>query len=406
MKEIKGGVNAPKGFASYGLHCGVKRKRKDLALIVSEESCVYAGVFTRNIVKAAPVVWNQNIALRKNNIKGIIINSGIANACTGEQGYEDAKEMAMITADSIGAKSEEVLVASTGIIGQMLPMEAITKGIKEIGTKIGTSNEDAKFAAEAIMTTDTFSKEIAVEMELNGKKVRIGGMAKGSGMIHPNMGTMLGFITTDVTISQSVLYTLLKETVDDSYNMISVDGDTSTNDMVLVLANGKSDSVKIIPGTVEYEVFKEAFLYVNKELSKMIVKDGEGATKFIEVEIRGMKNESEAKKMAKAVITSNLVKTAFFGEDANWGRILCALGYSKADFDPAKIVLTYHGKNKKIRLIENGEPIVFDENKASEILKEKEIKVVVDCYQGEAKAVGWGCDLSYDYVKINGEYRT
>jgi len=400
------GITSPKGFFAAGSHTGIKKKRHDMAMISSDRPCHYAGVFTKNIVKAAPVVWNMERLKNKDQISGIIINSGNANACTGEKGYLDTIKMAEVMGECLNIDKQNVLVASTGVIGVPLDMDTVVNGIKKTVALKSQSDDAALEAAKGIMTTDTYPKYKAVSVLIDGKEVTIAGMAKGSGMIHPNMGTMLSFITTDANIQGELLNKLLKETVNDTYNMISVDGDTSTNDMVLVLANGASETQELLEGSKEYALYKEAFYELNRELSKTIVKDGEGATKFIEVDICGMDSKEEARKMAHAVITSNLVKTAFFGEDANWGRILCALGYSGASFDTNKINVEYVSKAGKIALLENGQPLKFDEDYALEILKEKEIKVCVTCHQGEYSATGWGCDLSYDYVKINGEYRT
>lgn len=406
MEWMSQGINSPKGFYCAGIHSGVKRKRKDLTMITSDTPCTYAGVFTKNIVKAAPVAWNQQRLEANDLIKGIIINSGNANACTGVKGYEDAVTMAESLAQELGYNKEEVLVSSTGVIGVNLPIDKIRQGIKNITKLKSRSLESAKDAAEGIMTTDTFSKTRTVKVIIEGKEVILSGMSKGSGMIHPNMGTMLSFVTTDVAIDAKLLNKLLKEVINDTYNMISVDGDTSTNDMVLVLANGESGVKPLVEHSADYEVFKQAFYQLNEELAMLIVRDGEGATKFIEVEVEKMTSKIEARKMVHAIITSNLVKTAFFGEDANWGRILCALGYSGASFDPNKVKVEYISNNGKLVLLENGQPVLFDEEYALEILKETDIKVLVTCYQGDECAKGWGCDLSYDYVKINGEYRT
>lgn len=406
MEWMSHGINAPKGFYCAATHCGVKRKRKDLTMIVSDSPCSYAGVFTKNIVKAAPVIWNQQRLEANDLIKGIIINSGNANACTGSQGYRDAVSMAEKFGNELGFTKEEVLVSSTGVIGVNLPMDRISSGIKDVVKLKSRTIESANDAAEGIMTTDTFSKIKTVKIMLDHKEVILAGMSKGSGMIHPNMGTMLSFITTDASIDPALLNKLLKEVINDTYNMISVDGDTSTNDMVLVLANGESGAKSLEENSADYEVFKKAFYQLNQELAMLIVRDGEGATKFIEVEVTEMTNKVEARKMVHAVITSNLVKTAFFGEDANWGRILCALGYSGASFDPSKVKVEYISQSGKITLLEKGQPVLFDEEYALEILKETDIKVLVTCCQGNESAKGWGCDLSYDYVKINGEYRT
>lgn len=406
MKVLSQGITAPQGFSAAGIFCGIKRKRKDLSMILSDVPCTYAGVFTRNIVKAAPVIWNQQILKQGTKVRGLIVNSGNANACTGIKGMEDAETMARVFAEQVGANTQEILVASTGVIGQNLPMEKIKKGILDIVTVADKGRAAAINAAEGIMTTDTFMKEMAIEFDCDGENVRIAGIAKGSGMIHPNMGTMLSFITTDAKIDQEVLIEIMRSTTDDTYNMISVDGDTSTNDMCLVMANGLAMKETLKKGSKGYDDFVEAFFTLNRELSKLIIKDGEGATKFIEVTVKNMHDKEEARKMVRAVITSNLVKTAFFGEDANWGRILCALGYSGAMFDTSKVEVKYINEVGEILLLDQGQPIAFSEEFALEVLKQKEIQILVDCHQGDQEATGWGCDLSYDYVKINGEYRT
>lgn len=406
MEWLSQGITAPIGFSGAAIASGIKKKKKDLAMIASEKPCSYAGVFTKNIVKAAPVIWNQNRLAEKSPIFGVIINSGNANACTGKQGDLDTQTMAKVYGEMLGVQEENILVASTGVIGKLLPMDIVIEGIKNIVPLKSISKEAGDDAAEGIMTTDTFPKMKAVQVTINGKKVTIAGMAKGSGMIHPNMGTMLSFITTDATIDQETLNILLKDVINDTYNMISVDGDTSTNDMVLVLANGMSECSSIKVDTKEYEQFKNAFYQLNEELAKLIIRDGEGATKFLEVTVNNMSTKSEARKMVHAIITSNLVKTAFFGEDANWGRILCALGYSGAMFDPSLVQVSYISDAGEIVLIEEGNPVLFDEEYALAILKEKDIQIVVDCHQGSEQAKGWGCDLSYEYVKINGEYRS
>lgn len=406
MEWLSQGITAPIGFSGASIFSGIKKKKRDLTMIASEKPCAYAGVFTKNLVKAAPVIWNQNRLSEKSQIFGVIINSGNANACTGKQGDLDAQTMARLLGEGLGVSENNILVASTGVIGQLLPMDIVEKGIKDIIPLKSNSKEAGDQAAEGIMTTDTFPKMKAVTFSIDGKKVTIAGMAKGSGMIHPNMGTMLSFITTDATIDQETLNVLLKDVINDTYNMISVDGDTSTNDMVLVLANGMSECTPIVVDSDNYKVFKEAFYQLNEELAKLIIRDGEGATKFLEVTVKNMSSKQEARKMVHAIITSNLVKTAFFGEDANWGRILCALGYSGAMFDPSLVQVNYISEAGEIVLLQNGNPVLFDEAYALSILKEKDIQVVVDCNQGSESAKGWGCDLSYEYVKINGEYRS
>lgn len=406
MDIVKSGVTAAKGYLAAGGHCGAKRKNKDLALLYSNSPADMAATFTTNIVKAAPVLWNKGIYDEHKPVKAIVINSGNANACTGEVGMVHAKQMAKETGAALGINQDEVLVASTGVIGVKLPIDKICSGIQIISKELNHDDISTSDAACAIRTTDTYSKEIAVSIKIDGKKVTIGGMAKGSGMIHPNMATMLSFITTDVNISSTLLRKVLSESVQDSYNMISVDGDTSTNDMVIVLANGEAGNKKIEEVDDNYKIFKEALDYVNKYLAKLIVGDGEGITKFIEVSVKGAKSKEDARLMSKSVITSNLVKTAFFGEDANWGRVLCAMGYSSAEFDPNKVTLHYASDKGKIALVENGMPIEFDEDKASKIISERDIVVEIELDDGEGEAKAWGCDLSYEYVKINGEYRT
>jgi glutamate N-acetyltransferase/amino-acid N-acetyltransferase len=414
MKILKEGITAPKGFRAAGLHCGVKKAKKDLALIVSDVPAESAGAFTQNKVQAAPVIWDRKITEGKSPVQAILINSGNANACTGAQGMEDCQRMAVLTAEGLSTLSSygrispsSVYVCSTGVIGVPLPMKKIAYGIEKICPTLSSSQEAASAAAAAILTTDTFSKEVAVEIIIEGKPVRIAGIAKGSGMIHPDMATMLSFIVTDANISSARLQDLLGSSVEESYNMISVDGDTSTNDTVLVLANGASGTPEIKPGTEQDHRFKEAFDYVHTYLAKQIVKDGEGAGKFLEARVTGAKTHEDAKKAAKAVITSSLVKTAFFGEDANWGRILCAIGYSGADIDPEVINLSLTSSAGTIQLLDRGTPIVFDEQQALNILKEPEIVINVQLNsEGTSEATAWGCDLSYEYVKINGEYRT
>ncbi len=406
MKIVAGGVTHPEGFQAIGDHIGIKRKRKDLALLYSEISATVATVLTTNVIKAAPILWNQKVVEVNKSIKAIVINSGIANACTGDTGMKNAELMVKKTASCLGVEEKEVLVASTGIIGKQLPIEIISNGIEKIKPMLSNSVDAAHKAAEAIMTTDTFVKEIAVEVEIGGKTVKIGGMAKGSGMIHPNMATMLAFITTDLNISERLLEKALKESVEDSYNMISVDGDTSTNDMVAVLANGAVGNVQICEENKEYERFKEVFHYVNTYLAKQIVKDGEGATKILEVQVKGTATKEDAKKLAKSIIRSNLVKTALFGEDANWGRFIAALGYAGVDFDPAKISMGISSSVGTVLLMEKGNPIEFDEDRAKQILEEKELVITIHLEEGDQEATAWGCDLSYEYVRINGEYRT
>ncbi len=406
MKVTEGKVIAPNGFYAVGSHIGIKRKRKDLTIYYSKYDCNAAAVFTRNALKAAPLLWNKKILDSGNKIRAIVINSGNANACTGEIGKVHAQQMAQDLAGCLNLNKEEVFVASTGIIGQVLPINLISKGIQDNIPALDNREEAFNDAAEGILTTDTFTKQITIELELFDKPVKIVGQAKGSGMIHPNMATMLSFLFTDANIGSSLLQKMLKESVDDSYNMISVDGDTSTNDMVVLLANGKTDIPEIMPDSTEYDMFKQALDKINRYLAKQIIKDGEGATKFIEIHVRSANSKEDAKKMCKAVINSSLVKTAFFGEDANWGRIVAAMGYSGVKFDFDKINVLFKSNAGEITLVDNGKPIEFNEDRALEILEEKEIKAQIDLNQGTAETKAWGCDLSYEYVKINGEYRS
>ena len=401
---IQGSITEPTGFFAAGNHIGIKKRKKDLTLIKSEIPATAAGVFTQNTVKAPSVLWCQKNITDK--IRGIVINSGVANACTGETGIKNNEKMAEIFAECINADKHEILAASTGLIGVQLPMDIIEQGIKNTLPKLDRTKKSAKDAAEGIMTTDTFTKETAVEVEINGKTVKIGGISKGSGMIHPNMATTLTFITTDADISRDLLQKALKESVDNSFNMISVDRDTSTNDMVIVLANGKAGNTPITKENEDYRKFSEALHYVDLDLAKQIVMDGEGVTKFVEVQVKGASTKEDAKKIAKSIISSNLVKTAMFGSDANWGRVLCAAGYAGVNFDASKAGIEFSGSAGSIATLVNGEPVVFDEDKALKILKEKEIKILLTLEQGKEEAVAWGCDLSYEYVRINGEYRT
>ncbi|MCI8805875.1 MAG: bifunctional ornithine acetyltransferase/N-acetylglutamate synthase [Clostridiales bacterium] len=407
MKIIKGNVTTPKGFKAVGNFVGLKKEKKDLTLILSENLCTAAGCFTQNIVKAAPVLWDiERVKTKENKIKGIVVNSGNANACTGITGLRDAEATAEVFAELAGCDKENVLVCSTGVIGVNLPMEKLLNGIKTTYPLLSNSFESGESAAEAIMTTDTFIKTICVEIELSGKKVTIGGMAKGSGMINPNMATMLCFITTDADISKKMLDKALSECVKDTFNMICVDGDTSTNDTVLILASGLAENDPITEENADYDTFKEALFEINKNLAVNCVKDGEGATKLMEVTASGIKTKDDARKLVNSVVSSNLFKAALFGADANWGRVLCAMGYSGAKFDPNLVTIVFRSKAGEILLMDKGSPIVFDENKAADILKESDIYIDINLKEGTETATAWGCDLTYDYVKINGDYRS
>lgn len=408
MKKMDGGVTTPKGYKAAGLRAGIKagKTNKDMAMIYSLVPAAVAGTFTRNIVKAAPVMWDKNLVETVGVAQAVVVNSGIANACTGAAGYEDAKKTAKLAGEALGVDEDKVLVASTGVIGFTLPMDIIESGIGMLKDSISDSREAAIDAATAILTTDTHKKEIAYEFEIGGKVAHIGAMCKGSGMIHPNMGTMLGFITTDVAIEQPLLQKALRATIEDTFNMVSVDGDTSTNDTVLVMANGLAENELISEENDDYNTFKDALYAVNEYLAKQIASDGEGATRLFEVNVVGAPDVNTAKILAKSIVTSNLTKCAIYGKDANWGRILCAMGYSGAEFEPDKVDITISSENGSIKLVENGKATAFDEDRATEILSPEVVVATADIKLGEAKATAWGCDLTYDYVKINADYRS
>ena len=407
MKLIEGGVTAAKGFLSASTAAGIKyRDRMDMAMIYSETPCTAAGTFTTNIVKAAPVKWDQEIVSSSSKAQAVVINAGIANACTGQEGYGYCKATAQAVAEVLGIEEGSVLVASTGVIGMQLPIDRIVAGVKTMAPVLEGSLESGAQSAQAIMTTDTKRKEAAVQVELGGKMVTVGGMCKGSGMIHPNMCTMLGFITTDAAVSKEMLQQMLSEDVEDTYNMVSVDGDTSTNDTVLLLANGMAGNPEITEKNQDYEVLKEALHVVNETLAKKIAGDGEGCTALFEVQVVGAASKEQAKVLAKSVITSNLTKAAIFGHDANWGRILCAMGYSGADFDPEKVDLFFESASGRLQIIENGVALNYSEEEATRILSQPEVTAIADIKMGAAKATAWGCDLTFDYVKINADYRS
>ena len=407
MKIIDGGVTSAKGFYAAAVAAEIKYKgRTDMALIYSEKPCKTAGTFTTNVVKAAPVKWDQQVVESGVKSQAVIVNSGIANACTGQEGMEYCKETAEKAAEVLGVESAGVLVGSTGVIGMQLPMERIKKGVELLAQSKEKSRQAGNLAAKAIMTTDTVEKEVAVQLEIGGKTITIGGMAKGSGMIHPNMCTMLAYITTDAVITKKALQKALREDVEDTYNMISVDGDTSTNDTVLLLANGKANNEKIHIGTPEYQLFVEALHYVNETLAKKMAGDGEGATALFEVRVVNAKTKKQAKTLAKSVICSNLTKAAIAGHDANWGRILCAMGYSGATFDPEKVDLYIESKAGKLQLIQNGVALDYSETKATEILSQPEMTATADVKEGTEEATAWGCDLTHGYIDINADYRS
>jgi glutamate N-acetyltransferase/amino-acid N-acetyltransferase len=407
MKIIKGGVTAAKGFQAAAAAAEIKYQgRTDMALIYSEKPCRTAGTFTTNVVKAAPVKWDKCVVESKVRSQAVIVNSGIANACTGAEGMEYCRETAEEAAKILGIDAKGVLIGSTGVIGMQLPIDRIKAGIAKLAEGRSADLESGTEAAKAIMTTDTRKKEAAVRLEIGGKTVTIGGMAKGSGMIHPNMCTMLSFITTDAKISKKALQAALSSDVEDTYNMISVDGDTSTNDTVLLLANGMAGNDKIKIGTPEFEQFKEALHYINETLAKKMAGDGEGATALFEAKIIGAKTKEQAKTLAKSIVCSNLTKAAIAGHDANWGRILCAMGYSGAEFDPEKVDLYFESAAGKLKIIENGTAVDYSEEKATEILSEPEVTAIADIKEGSAEAAAWGCDLTHGYIDINADYRS
>ena len=407
MKIIDGGVTSAKGFEAASAAAGIKYQgRTDMAMVYSEKPCVAAGTFTTNIVKAAPVKWDQDIVYNHPSAQVIICNSGIANACTGEEGFGYCRATAKAAAETLNVDENSVLVASTGVIGMQLPIEKLSAGVKAMAPKLQGTLEAGNDAAKAIMTTDTKEKEVAVEIEVGGKTVTIGGMCKGSGMIHPNMCTMLGFVTTDACISKKLLQEALSEDVKDTYNMVSVDGDTSTNDTVLLLANGMAENPEINEKNEDYQKFYEALNYINTTLAKKIAGDGEGATALFEVKIIGAESKEQAVTLSKSIVTSSLTKAAIYGHDANWGRILCAMGYSGAQFDPEKVDLYFESKAGKIQIIENGVAVNYSEEEATKILSEDAVTAIADVKMGDCTATAWGCDLTYDYIKINADYRS
>ena len=407
MKQISGGVTAAKGFCAASTAAGIKYKdRKDMALIFSKTPCKAAGTFTTNIVKAAPVKWDQKIVAESACAHAVVVNAGIANACTGQEGMDYCSQTADHAAELLKIPADSVLVAFTGVIGMQLPMECIKDGVSAMVPELSDANEAGHQASLAIMTTDTHEKEVAVEIELGGKTVTIGGMCKGSGMIHPNMCTMLSFVTTDAAITKELLQEALSEDVKDTYNMISVDGDTSTNDTCLLLANGEAGNAEISEKNEDYRKFAEALNFVNTTLAKQMAGDGEGATALFEVKVIHAKDKEQAKVLSKSVITSNLTKAAIYGHDANWGRILCAMGYSGAVFDPEKVDLYFSSKNGEIKIIEDGVALDYSEEEATKILSAEAVTATADIKMGDASATAWGCDLTYDYVKINADYRS
>ena len=406
LKEISGGVCAAQGFKAAGVHCGVKATsspdKNDLALILSEKECTAAGTYTLNRVKAAPIYITME-HLEDGIAWGVVANSGNANACC-PMSHENAKAMCEAAAAATGLTADDFIVASTGVIGQTINIGAIQTGMPKVAAALNGDGSDA--AARAIMTTDLVKKDVAVSLEIGGKEVNIGAIAKGSGMIHPNMGTMLGFITTDCAITQEMLEDALREVVAHTFNRVTVDGDTSTNDMCVVLANGMAGNSLIEWKDEDYETFKAALYHVCRYLARAIAGDGEGASKLVTCVMSGARSEESAERLAKAVVGSSLVKAAMFGADANWGRVLCAMGYSKAPFRPEHVDVTFRSCAGEILVCHQGDQVDFDEDKAKDILSQKEVVIAVDLHEGEDSAECWGCDLTYDYVRINGDYRT
>ncbi len=409
MNQIEGGVVAAEGFKAAGLEVGIKANtpgKKDMAMIYSAVPCKVAGTFTTNIVKAAPVKYDMDIVENSPYVQAVVVNSGVANACTGKEGIDSCKILSKAAGKALNIPDNAVLIGSTGVIGRKLPTEKMTAGIEGLAAILGSTPADGTKAAEAIMTTDTVSKQIAFELMIGGKTVKIGGMCKGSGMIHPNMCTMLAYITSDVNISKEMLTEIVKEDVKDTFNMVSVDGDTSTNDTMLVMTNGLAGNPEIKEKNNDYMIFAKALKEVNTYLAKKMAGDGEGATALLEVKVTGADTKENAVTISKSVVSSSLVKAMIYGHDSNCGRILCAMGYSGAEFDPDKVDLFYESRAGKIKIVENGVPADYSEEEATKILSEDEVTVIAHMNMGSAEATAWGCDLTYDYVKINADYRS
>lgn len=408
MKQIYGGVVAAKGFKATGLSVGIKKNstKKDMALVYSQVPCKVAGTFTTNVVKAAPVVYDMDIVNNSPFAQAILVNSGVANACTGKEGMEKCTVLAEKVGDELNIPSNSVLIGSTGVIGAQLPIDIMSNGIPELVKKLGDKNEDGTLAAEAIMTTDTVSKQIAYEFELDGKTVTVGGMCKGSGMIHPNMCTMLAFITTDINISKEMLTEIVKADVEDTFNMVSVDGDTSTNDTMLVLSNGLAGNKEITEKNDDYYLMAKALREVNTYLSKKMAGDGEGAHALLEVKMINCDTKENGIKLSKSVVTSSLVKTAVCGHDANWGRILCAMGYSGVEFDPQIVDIFFESNAGIIKIVDNGIATDYSEEFATKILSEEEVTIIGNLKMGDKEATAWGCDLTHEYIDINADYRS
>ncbi len=407
MKVINGGVTAAKGFKAASCAANIKYEgRTDMAMVYSDTPCECAGTFTSNVVKAACVMWDKEITESGRPMQAVVINSGIANACTGKEGYDACIATARAVEEGTGIPYDTVAVASTGVIGMQLPVEKLTAGVRKMVPALGETAEAGTDASRAIMTTDTVNKEAAVTFEIGTKTVTLGGMSKGSGMIHPNMCTMLAFLTTDASIDKELMQKALSEVVKDTFNMISVDGDTSTNDTLLLMANGEAGNERIVSDGEGYAAFKEALFYVCKTLAVKMAKDGEGASKLFTARVVNASDKEEARTLARSVISSSLSKAAIFGCDANFGRFLCAMGYSGVDFDQNSVELFFESAAGKLQVFKMGVPLDFDEDAALKILKEDEVTVLIDMHEGKEEATAWGCDLTYDYVKINADYRS
>lgn len=407
MEQIKGGVTAAQGFEAASCEANIKYSgRTDMAMVFSKEPCECAGTFTSNVVKAACVQWDMQIVESGKPMHAVVINSGIANACTGKEGFDACEASARAVEDSLKVPYDSVAVASTGVIGMQLPVDKLVKGINAMSKTLDDSLEAGTAASKAIMTTDTVNKEVAVSFMAGGKKVTLGGMSKGSGMIHPNMCTMLAFITTDLSIDKLLMQEALREVVADTFNMITVDGDTSTNDSLILMANGLAGNDKITAKDEDYKSFKEALFFVCRFLARKMASDGEGATKLFEAKVVNTKSKEDARTLSRSIVGSNLSKAAIYGCDANFGRFLCAMGYSGAQFDQNDVELFFESRAGRLQVFDRGTPIDFDEDFAVKIMKEDEVTVFVDMHEGEAEAAAWGCDLTYDYVKINADYRS
>ena len=407
MEQIKGGVTAAQGFEAASCEANIKYSgRTDMAMVFSKEPCECAGTFTSNVVKAACVQWDMQIVESGKPLHAVVINSGIANACTGKEGFDACEASARAVEDSLKVPYDSVAVASTGVIGMQLPVDKLVKGINAMSKTLDDSLGAGTAASKAIMTTDTVNKEVAVSFMAGGKKVTLGGMSKGSGMIHPNMCTMLAFITTDLSIDKLLMQEALREVVADTFNMITVDGDTSTNDSLILMANGLAGNDKITAKNEDYKSFKEALFFVCRFLARKMASDGEGATKLFEAKGVNAKSKEDARTLSRAIVGSNLSKAAIYGCDANFGRFLCAMGYSGAQFDQNDVELFFESRAGRLQVFDRGTPIDFDEDFAVKIMKEDEVTVFVDMHEGEAEAAAWGCDLTYDYVKINADYRS